>query len=108
MAVGVCCRRTAVGCAVCVLLPGLGQPGLSCFASVHRAAALDKAMALRITRNMKLNAENQVKASMAGAKRVPVATAAACKPRMRPHRALGDTGNKVSKQPQARGPLKKA
>lgn len=44
---------------------------------------------------------------MAGAKRVPVATAAASKPGLRPRTALGDIGNKVSEQPQAKLPLKK-
>lgn len=44
---------------------------------------------------------------MAGAKRVPVATVAASKPGLRPRTALGDIGNKVSEQLQAKGPLKK-
>lgn len=44
---------------------------------------------------------------MAGAKRVPVATAAASKPGLRPRTALGDIGNKVSEQLQAKMPLKK-
>lgn len=44
---------------------------------------------------------------MAGAKRVPVATAAASKPGLRPRMALGDIGNKVSEQPQSKLPLKK-
>lgn len=44
---------------------------------------------------------------MTGAKRVPVATAAASKPGLRPRTALGDIGNKVSEQPQAKLPLKK-
>lgn len=44
---------------------------------------------------------------MAGAKRVPVATAVASKPGLRPRTALGDIGNKVSEQPQAKLPLKK-
>lgn len=44
---------------------------------------------------------------MAGAKRVPVAIAAASKPGLRPRTALGDIGNKVSEQAQARVPLKK-
>lgn len=44
---------------------------------------------------------------MAGAKRVPVSTAAASKPGLRPRTALGDIGNKVSEQPQAKLPLKK-
>lgn len=44
---------------------------------------------------------------MAGAKRVPVASAAASKPGLRPRMALGDIGNKVSEQPQSKLPLKK-
>jgi cyclin B len=44
---------------------------------------------------------------MAGAKRVPVATAAASKPGLRPRTALGDIGNKNSEQLQARVSLKK-
>ncbi|KAM8816596.1 G2/mitotic-specific cyclin-B1 [Rhynchonycteris naso] len=64
-------------------------------------------MALRITRNTKIIAENKAKISMAGAKRVPVATAAASKAGLRPRTALGDIGNKVSEQPQAKLPLKK-
>lgn len=44
---------------------------------------------------------------MAGAKRVPLATTAASKPGLRPRTALGDIGNKVSEQPQAKLPLKK-
>ena len=44
---------------------------------------------------------------MAGAKRLPVATAATSKPGLRPQTALGDIRNKVSKQPQAKLPLKK-
>ena len=44
---------------------------------------------------------------MAGAKRVPVASAATSKPGLRPRTALGDIGNKVSEQPQAKRPLKK-
>uniref|UniRef100_A0A8C0ZVT9 G2/mitotic-specific cyclin-B1 n=1 Tax=Castor canadensis TaxID=51338 RepID=A0A8C0ZVT9_CASCN len=64
-------------------------------------------MALRVTRNTKINAENKVKVSMAGAKRVPVATAAASKPGLRPRTALGDIGNKNSEQLQARVSLKK-
>uniref|UniRef100_A0A8C2US44 G2/mitotic-specific cyclin-B1 n=1 Tax=Chinchilla lanigera TaxID=34839 RepID=A0A8C2US44_CHILA len=62
-------------------------------------------MALRVTRNAKINAENKATVSMAGAKRVPVASAAASKPGLRPRTALGDIGNKVSEQ--ARVPLKK-
>uniref|UniRef100_H0VRG8 G2/mitotic-specific cyclin-B1 n=1 Tax=Cavia porcellus TaxID=10141 RepID=H0VRG8_CAVPO len=64
-------------------------------------------MALRVTRNTKINTENKATLSMAGAKRVPVATAAASKPGLRPRTALGDIGNKVSEQLQARVPLKK-
>uniref|UniRef100_A0A671FWR4 G2/mitotic-specific cyclin-B1 n=1 Tax=Rhinolophus ferrumequinum TaxID=59479 RepID=A0A671FWR4_RHIFE len=64
-------------------------------------------MAFRVTRNTKINAENKAKISMAGAKRVPVATAAASKPGLRPRMALGDIGNKVSEQPQSKLPLKK-
>ncbi|XP_077923372.1 G2/mitotic-specific cyclin-B1 isoform X2 [Halichoerus grypus] len=64
-------------------------------------------MALRVTRNTKVNVENKAKISMAGAKRVPLATTAACKPGLRPRTALGDIGNKVSEQPQAKLPLKK-
>ena len=44
---------------------------------------------------------------MAGAKRVPVAGVATSKPGLRPQTALGDIGNKVSEQPQAKLPLKK-
>ncbi|OBS66696.1 hypothetical protein A6R68_04761 [Neotoma lepida] len=57
--------------------------------------------------NTKINTENKAKVSMAGAKRVPVAVAAASKPGLRPRTALGDIGNKVSEQVQARVPLKK-
>ncbi|CAK7304145.1 G2/mitotic-specific cyclin-B1 [Vulpes lagopus] len=64
-------------------------------------------MALRVTRNTKVNVENKVKIAMAGAKRVPLAFAAASKPRLRPRTALGDIGNKISEQPQAKLPLKK-
>ena len=64
-------------------------------------------MVLRITRNMNINAENNAKVNMAGAKCVPVATVAASKPGLRPRTALGDIGNKVSEQPQAKLPLKK-
>ncbi|XP_027461549.1 G2/mitotic-specific cyclin-B1 isoform X2 [Zalophus californianus] len=64
-------------------------------------------MALRVTRNTKVNVENKAKISMAGAKRVPLATTAASKPGLRPRTALGDIGNKVSEQPQAKLPLKK-
>ena len=44
---------------------------------------------------------------MAGAKRVPLATAAASKVGLRPRTALGDIGNNVSEQPQTKLPLKK-
>ncbi|XP_040610241.1 G2/mitotic-specific cyclin-B1-like [Mesocricetus auratus] len=64
-------------------------------------------MALRVTRNTKLNKENKAKVSMAGAKSVPVAIAAASKAGVRPRTALGDIGNKVSEQAQERLPLKK-
>ncbi|XP_037657457.1 G2/mitotic-specific cyclin-B1 [Choloepus didactylus] len=64
-------------------------------------------MALRVTRNTKINTENKTKISMAGAKRVPLAAAAASKTGLRPRTALGDIGNKVSEQPQAKMPLKK-
>ncbi|XP_016069404.1 PREDICTED: G2/mitotic-specific cyclin-B1 isoform X3 [Miniopterus natalensis] len=64
-------------------------------------------MALRVTRNTKINAENKAKISIAGAKRVPVATAAASKAGLRPRTALGDIANNVSEQPQAKLPLKK-
>uniref|UniRef100_I3MFJ9 G2/mitotic-specific cyclin-B1 n=1 Tax=Ictidomys tridecemlineatus TaxID=43179 RepID=I3MFJ9_ICTTR len=64
-------------------------------------------MALRVTRNAKINADNKTKISMAGAKRVPVATVAASKPGLRPRTALGDIGNKVSEQLQTRVLLKK-
>ncbi|KAM4869280.1 G2/mitotic-specific cyclin-B1 [Urocitellus parryii] len=64
-------------------------------------------MALRVTRNTKINADNKTKISMAGAKRVPVATVAASKPGLRPRTALGDIGNKVSEQLQTRVLLKK-
>ncbi|XP_055108988.2 G2/mitotic-specific cyclin-B1 isoform X2 [Symphalangus syndactylus] len=64
-------------------------------------------MALRVTRNSKINAENKAKISMAGAKRVPTAPAATSKPGLRPRTALGDIGNKVSEQLQAKMPVKK-
>uniref|UniRef100_A0A8C0QYG0 G2/mitotic-specific cyclin-B1 n=1 Tax=Canis lupus dingo TaxID=286419 RepID=A0A8C0QYG0_CANLU len=54
-------------------------------------------MALRVTRNTKVNVENKAKIGMAGAKRVPLASAAASKPGLRPRTALGDIGNKVTK-----------
>uniref|UniRef100_A0A8C0J827 G2/mitotic-specific cyclin-B1 n=1 Tax=Chelonoidis abingdonii TaxID=106734 RepID=A0A8C0J827_CHEAB len=52
-------------------------------------------MALRISRNTRVNAENQVKSNVAAAKR----GAAAAKPGLRPRTALGDIGNKVGEQP---------
>uniref|UniRef100_A0A452TR21 G2/mitotic-specific cyclin-B1 n=1 Tax=Ursus maritimus TaxID=29073 RepID=A0A452TR21_URSMA len=52
-------------------------------------------MALRVTRNTKVNVENKAKISMAGG------------PGLRPRTALGDIGNKVSEQPQAKLPQKK-
>ncbi|XP_010635595.1 G2/mitotic-specific cyclin-B1 [Fukomys damarensis] len=65
-------------------------------------------MAVRVTRNTKINTENKATISMAGAKRVPVTSAAASKPGLRPRTALGDIGNnKVSEQLQTRVPLKK-
>lgn len=57
--------------------------------------------------NSKINAENKAKISMAGAKRVPTAPAATSKPGLRPRTALGDIGNKVSEQLQAKMPMKK-
>ncbi|KAL1780834.1 G2/mitotic-specific cyclin-B1 [Sigmodon hispidus] len=64
-------------------------------------------MALRVTRNTKINTENKAKISMAGDKRVPVAFVAASKPGLRPRTALGDIDNEVGKQVPARVPLKK-
>ncbi|XP_055968640.1 G2/mitotic-specific cyclin-B1 [Sorex fumeus] len=64
-------------------------------------------MALRVTRNSKINVENKTKIPMAGAKRVPVAAVGASKPGLRPRTALGDIGNKVGEQPQVPMPLKK-
>nr|AAX32536.1 cyclin B1 [synthetic construct] len=64
-------------------------------------------MALPVTRNSKINAENKAKINMAGAKRVPTAPAATSKPGLRPRTALGDIGNKVSEQLQAKMPMKK-
>ncbi|CAD7676179.1 unnamed protein product [Nyctereutes procyonoides] len=64
-------------------------------------------MALRVTRNTKVNVENKAKIGMAGAKQVPLGSAAASKPGLRPRTALGEIGNKVSEQPQAKLPLKK-
>ncbi|CAM4670073.1 G2/mitotic-specific cyclin-B1 [Lepidochelys kempii] len=52
-------------------------------------------MALRISRNTRVNAENQVKSNVAATKR----GAAAAKPGLRPRTALGDIGNKVGEQP---------
>ncbi|XP_066469846.1 G2/mitotic-specific cyclin-B1 isoform X1 [Tiliqua scincoides] len=48
-------------------------------------------MALRITRNTKVNVENKTKPVMAASKRGPVAA----KPGLRPRTALGDIGNKA-------------
>ncbi|XP_032738264.1 G2/mitotic-specific cyclin-B1-like [Lontra canadensis] len=64
-------------------------------------------MALRVTKNTKVNAGNKAKISMGGAKRVPLSGTAASKPGLRPRTALRDVGNKVSEQPQAKLPLKK-
>ncbi|XP_052515978.1 G2/mitotic-specific cyclin-B1-like [Budorcas taxicolor] len=64
-------------------------------------------MALRITRDTKINAENKVKISVAGAKCMPVASVATSKPGLRPRTALGDISNKVSEKLQAKLPLKK-
>ncbi|XP_006900088.1 PREDICTED: G2/mitotic-specific cyclin-B1 [Elephantulus edwardii] len=64
-------------------------------------------MALRVTRNMKINSENKAEVNMAGAKRVPVALAKPLKPGLRPRVALRDIGNKVSEQPQPKMALKK-
>uniref|UniRef100_M3Z153 G2/mitotic-specific cyclin-B1 n=1 Tax=Mustela putorius furo TaxID=9669 RepID=M3Z153_MUSPF len=64
-------------------------------------------MALRVTRNTEVNAGNEAKISMGGAKHVPLTTTAASKPGLRPRTDLGDIGNKVSEQPQAKLPLKK-
>nr|XP_039321121.1 G2/mitotic-specific cyclin-B1-like isoform X3 [Saimiri boliviensis boliviensis] len=64
-------------------------------------------MALRVTRNSKINAENTTKISMAGAKRVPMAPAATSKTGLRPRTALGNIGNKVCEKLQAKMPMKK-
>ena len=64
-------------------------------------------MALRVTRNSKINTENKAMVSKAGAKCVPVAVAAASKPRLSSRTALEDIGNKASEQVQARMPLKR-
>lgn len=64
-------------------------------------------MALWVTSNTKVIVENMAKISMACAKRMPLATAVASKPRLRPRIAFGDIGNKVREQPQAKLPLKK-
>ncbi|CAD7693477.1 unnamed protein product [Nyctereutes procyonoides] len=61
----------------------------------------------RKLQNTKVNVENKAKIGMAGAQWVPLASAAASKPGLRPRTALGDIGNKVSEQPQAKLPLKK-
>lgn len=65
-----------------------------------------EAMSFRVTRNTKISVENKLKISMAGAKRMPVSVAAACRPGLRLRRAPGDAGNNVSGQPRARQPLK--
>ncbi|ERE82165.1 G2/mitotic-specific cyclin-B1-like protein [Cricetulus griseus] len=90
-----------------LLVSGRGPLEARDFAAGRRASSSGGAMALRVTRNTKLNTENKAKVSMTGAKRVPVAIAAASKPGLRPRTALGDIGNKVSEQAQARVPLKK-
>ncbi|XP_053888321.1 G2/mitotic-specific cyclin-B1 isoform X2 [Malaclemys terrapin pileata] len=59
-------------------------------------------MALRISRNTRVNAENQVKSNVAAAKR----GVAAAKPGLRPRTALGDIGNKVGEQPPKALPKK--
>ncbi|XP_050803021.1 G2/mitotic-specific cyclin-B1 [Gopherus flavomarginatus] len=59
-------------------------------------------MALRISRNTRGNAENQMKSNVAAAKR----GAAAAKPGLRPRTALGDIGNKVGEQPPKALPKK--
>ncbi|KAM7166748.1 G2/mitotic-specific cyclin-B1 [Macrochelys suwanniensis] len=61
-------------------------------------------MALRISRNTRVNAENQAKSNVAAAKR----GAAAAKPGLRPRTALGDIGNKVAEQPPKALPKKEA
>ncbi|XP_038621735.1 G2/mitotic-specific cyclin-B1 [Tachyglossus aculeatus] len=64
-------------------------------------------MALRVTRNTKLNGENKVKMSVAATKRPPVSSATT-KQGLRPRNALGDIGNKVVvEQPQSKMPVKK-
>lgn len=87
--------------------PRLPAPGSSAAPALSSPRREDAAMALRVTRNTKVNVENKAKIGMAGAKRVPLASAAASKPGLRPRTALGDIGNKVSEQPQAKLPLKK-
>ncbi|XP_070599353.1 G2/mitotic-specific cyclin-B1 [Erythrolamprus reginae] len=59
-------------------------------------------MALRITRNAKVNAENKTKPAMALGKR----GVAVCKPTLRPRTALGDIGNKAC-EPQCKDVVKK-
>ncbi|XP_006119221.1 G2/mitotic-specific cyclin-B1 [Pelodiscus sinensis] len=61
-------------------------------------------MALRVSRNTRVHAENQVKSNVAAVKR----EAAAAKPGLRPRTALGDIGNKVCKQPPKAPPKKEA
>ncbi|XP_019373298.1 PREDICTED: G2/mitotic-specific cyclin-B1 isoform X2 [Gavialis gangeticus] len=64
-------------------------------------------MALRVTRNnMRVNAENKPKASGAAAASAKLGGAAS-KPGLRPRRALGDIGNRVSEEPQPKAALKK-
>ncbi|XP_001507609.3 G2/mitotic-specific cyclin-B1 [Ornithorhynchus anatinus] len=63
-------------------------------------------MALRVSRNAKINGENKVKTSVAATKRAPGPSAAA-KQAPRPRNALGDIGNKVAEQPQSKMPVKK-
>ena len=63
-------------------------------------------MALWVTSNTTI-VENTAKISMGGAKRMPLATAIASKPRLRPRIAFGDIGYKVREQPQAKLLLKK-
>ncbi|CAO2592772.1 G2/mitotic-specific cyclin-B1 [Lemmus lemmus] len=63
-----------------LLVSAFGQPEAGFFAAGLRASSSGGAMALRVTRSTKLNTENKAKVSMAGAKRVPVALAAASKP----------------------------
>ncbi|KAM6469524.1 G2/mitotic-specific cyclin-B1 isoform 1-T1 [Liasis olivaceus] len=59
-------------------------------------------MALRVTRNTKVNAENKTKPTMALSKR----GVAAAKPALRPRTALGDIGNKAC-EPKSKDLVKK-